>query len=98
VAERFPAVTDVCCFPVEDDLYGQNVGLAVVLADDRDETLRALHAWLGEHLATYQLPVRWYRVEAIPRTSRGKINRAGVAQTCAGLDPLDLRRVLGGGD
>jgi len=96
VAERFSAVADVCCFAVEDELYGQNVGLAVVLADTGGETLRSLHKWLQKHLATFQLPVRWFQLDAIPRTSRGKINRAAVAETCAGIEPLDLRRILAG--
>lgn len=45
----------------------------------------------GEHLATYQLPRRWYVVDQIPRTSRGKVSRAQVAARCAGLRPVDLR-------
>jgi acyl-CoA synthetase (AMP-forming)/AMP-acid ligase II len=98
VAERFPAVTDVCCFGIDDPLYGQNIGLALVLANENDATVRELHAWMQTHLASHQLPARWYRIEAIPRTSRGKINRAAVAEACIGLEPLDLRRILHPGE
>jgi acyl-coenzyme A synthetase/AMP-(fatty) acid ligase len=37
------------------------------------------------------MPRRWYVVDEIPRTSRGKVNRAQVAGRCAGLAPVDLR-------
>lgn len=95
VVERFPATRDVCTFALEDRLYGQNVGLAVVLGEDDEETLRALHAWLGRHLAEHQMPVRWYVLDEIPRTSRGKINRDTVATACAERAPVDLHQLLG---
>lgn len=83
VATQFPAVSDVCTFAVEDPLYGQDVGIALVIKDEPDKTLEALRAFLGTRLAKHQMPARWYVVEAIPRTSRGKINRAHVAASCS---------------
>lgn len=94
VVERFKAARDMCCFGFDDPLYGQNVGLALVLEDSSAGTLRALQGWMKRHLATHQLPVRWYLLDAIPRTSRGKINRDSVAQACAVLDPVDLKTAL----
>jgi len=95
VAERFSAVRDMCCFGFEDSLYGQNVGLALVLEEGSDNhTLRELYAWLKRHLAEHKLPTKWYLMDAIPRTSRGKINRDIVARTCSELNPVDLRTVL----
>lgn len=94
VAERFPGVNDVCCFAVEDPLYGQNVGLAVALEGGDDAQIRGLYSWLKRHLAEHQMPMRWHRVTEIPRTSRGKINRAEVAKSCAKEEPLDLRAIL----
>jgi len=95
VVERFTGTIDVCCFGYEDDpLYGQNVGVAVVMKETSDEAIRNLYEWTKQHLAKYQMPVRWYSVDAIPRTSRGKINRTHVAAVCAGLTPIDLSRIL----
>lgn len=94
VVERFSAVLDLCCFPVEDEFYGQNIGLALVLEKRDDQTLRDLFSWLREHLAEHQMPVSWHLLESIPRTSRGKINRDKVAEYCAGKKPLDLRALL----
>lgn len=96
VVERFGAARDSCCFAIDDPLYGQNVGVALVLEDTSADTFRALYEWMRHHLATHQLPVRWYRLDAIPRTSRGKINRENVASACAALEPIDLKAMLGG--
>jgi acyl-CoA synthetase (AMP-forming)/AMP-acid ligase II len=95
VVERFEGTVDVCTFGYDDALYGQNVGLAVVLKDPADESIRALHDWLVRHIARHQMPARWYILDEMPRTSRGKINRSQVARKCDGLQPVDLRRVLG---
>ncbi|MCB1122556.1 MAG: acyl--CoA ligase [Verrucomicrobiae bacterium] len=94
VVERFPQARDMCCFPLEDDFYGQNIGLALVLEDSKPTTIQTLHAWLKKHLAEHQLPVKWYLLENIPRTSRGKINRDSVAEHCKTLEPVDLKKLL----
>jgi acyl-CoA synthetase (AMP-forming)/AMP-acid ligase II len=82
VAAQFPGVTDACAFAVPDKLYGQDVGLAVVLSGDRDTTLEKLREFMREKLAKHQLPVQWHVIADIPRTSRGKINREHVAAAC----------------
>jgi acyl-CoA synthetase (AMP-forming)/AMP-acid ligase II len=94
VAEQFAAVTDICCFAVDDAHYGQNVGLALVLSDTGDDSVHALHGWLRSHLAEHQMPMRWFVLDQIPRTSRGKVNRDQVAETCRAVTPVDLRRIL----
>jgi len=96
VVERFEETADVCTFAVEDALLGEDVGLAVVLRDTSDATLRRLHAWMARHLARHQMPRRWYLVDEIPRTARGKINRAAVAARCATRTSLDVPRLLHG--
>lgn len=87
VVEQFAGVVDACAFAVDDPLLGQDVAVAVVVDGPPDGTLAALRAWLPERLARHQLPVRWYVLDEIPRTSRGKVNRADVAAVCAGLRP-----------
>jgi len=96
VIERFPGTLDVCTFAVSDALLGEDVGVAVVLPEASDETLLALHVWAGEHLASHQLPKRWYLLPEIPRTSRGKVNRANVARHCEGLTPVSFSRLRRG--
>ncbi|HQR50027.1 MAG TPA: class I adenylate-forming enzyme family protein [Methylophilaceae bacterium] len=97
VVERFEHASDVCTFALDDAIYGQVVGMAVVMARQDDGTFRALHQWMKEHLAEPKMPVRWWVVEEIPRTSRGKINRDAVKAVCTDLPALDLTRILAEG-
>jgi oxalate---CoA ligase len=97
VIERFRATTDVCTFAYPEALTGEDVGVAVVLADAADATVVELFEWTSSHLARHQLPQRWYVLPEIPRSSRGKVNRASVAERCATLKPVNvaaLRRTL----
>jgi acyl-CoA synthetase (AMP-forming)/AMP-acid ligase II len=95
VVERFAQTVDVCAFGIEDSLYGEDVGVAVVLRARDGAAVRGLLDWTRRHLAKHQMPRRWYLLEEIPRTSRGKVNRSAVARHCAGLKPLDTRGVSG---
>jgi acyl-coenzyme A synthetase/AMP-(fatty) acid ligase len=76
----------------------RSVGIAVVLADDQRRH-RARAACLDEasHLAEPKMPSRWWVVDEIPRTSRGKINREAVKTACAEPPALDLVRLLSAG-
>src|SRR5262245_7256406 len=90
VVERFEATLETCCFGYADRLLGEDVGIAVVLSDET--RLGDLVAWTRRHLAEHQVPQRWYVLQEIPRTSRGKVNRASVAGQCASLKAADVRR------
>ena len=95
VVERFDHTADVCTFALDDPIYGQNVGIAVVLQDRSDETICALYRWMKLHLSESKMPMRWWLIAEIPRTSRGKINRDAVKAACEDLSPLDLPGILG---
>jgi acyl-CoA synthetase (AMP-forming)/AMP-acid ligase II len=94
VVEQFSGVADFCCFAVEDPHYGQNVGLALVMPDGNDDSIRKLYEWLRVHLAEHQMPVRWHLLQTLPRTSRGKVNRDRIAEVCRTSPVLDLRAIL----
>ncbi|MFQ5681949.1 MAG: AMP-binding protein [Candidatus Binatia bacterium] len=94
VAEQFERTVDVCTFGFDDQLCGQNVGMAVVLKDTETTTIRELYWWMKSHLAEFKIPVRWYLMDSIPRSSRGKTNRSAVMKQCAGLPPVDLQNVV----
>jgi acyl-CoA synthetase (AMP-forming)/AMP-acid ligase II len=96
VIDGFVPAVDACAFGYEDGQGQEEVGVALALAPGADATLGALYRWCRERLAAHQMPRRWYRVDAIPRSPRGKVNRAAVAALCAGLAPLGLRGVARG--
>lgn len=83
VIERHPAILDVCTFPYEHELYGESVGVAVVLQAGQGNPLAEIREWTSRRLGVHRAPDRWYALEAIPRTSRGKLNRREVAAHCA---------------
>jgi acyl-CoA synthetase (AMP-forming)/AMP-acid ligase II len=93
VVERFEDALDVCTFAVDDALLGEEVAMAVVLRRADPDALGRLHDWMARHLAKHQMPRRWYVVDEIARTSRGKVNRDAVAALCADLRPVDPRGV-----
>ncbi len=94
VVERFDRTKDVAAFGFDDPLYGQEVGMAVALKNQDAATIRELYRWMKFHLPEHKMPMRWYLVDSIPRTSRGKISRSAVMETCTKLQPLDLRGIL----
>ena len=94
VVEQFDRASDVCAFGMDDAIYGEAVGIAVVLNDQGDETIRALHGWLKSHLAEHKLPSKWWAMQAIPRTPRGKINREAVKTACQKQPALDLPTIF----
>ena len=97
VVERFERAKDVCTFALDDPIYGQAVGMAIVLADKQDETIRALHAQMRLQLAEHKMPSRWWLLDDIPRTSRGKLNRDAVKAACQKQPALDLPSILSPG-
>ena len=96
VISSFTAVRESCSFGHEDSRYGQSVAVALVMDVDDPATLRDLYSWTTERLADYKVPTRWYLLEDIPKTDRGKINRANLSQYCATQPPLDMKQILGG--
>ena len=95
-AEGCPGVAEVCAFAVDDPLYGQNVGLAVTMGQEGDAAVGDLYRWMRERLAETKLPARWWRVDAMPRSDRGKVSRDAVREACTARPPLDLTRILQG--
>ncbi len=91
VVEQYEHTLDVCTFAFEEPLHGEDVGIAVVLKDPSDERFRSLYDWVGQRLAQFQMPQRWYLADQIPRSSRGKVSRKLVAQLFADRTPVDHR-------
>ena len=90
VIERFSATLDVCTFAYTDPLLGEDVGVAVALKQTDEATLGDLYRWGQQHLAEHQLPRRWYVLDEIPRTSRGKVSRAQIAEHCTTRKAVDV--------
>lgn len=81
--EGLPGVDDVCCFPFDDAMLGENIAVALVLTEPGEAQLARVYAAASQRLAAHQMPRRWVLVEQIPRSLRGKLNRSDVAAHCA---------------
>ena len=73
VLRRFPGVDDVAIVGFPDDRLGQ-VPVAVVETARKLDAL-ALDAFARKHLASYQVPVEFRFIDALPRTTTLKVNR-----------------------
>jgi acyl-CoA synthetase (AMP-forming)/AMP-acid ligase II len=76
--ESHPSVAEACTFGVNDAVGGETVGIAVRLNPGATEDAEGLRAWCRERLRREAVPERWYIVQEIPRTTRGKVNRDAV--------------------
>ena len=77
---RHPAIREAAVLPVPDELLGSRLR-AVVTADGgshltRENVLDHCRRWLPSYMVPYLVEVR----QEMPRTSTGKVDRAGLAQ------------------
>ena len=79
--ERHEGVVEACAFGAPDPIVGEIVCVAVVLEQDRG--LDEIRAWCAERLVREKNPDKWFVVDAIPKTDRGKIDRHAVAAACS---------------
>ncbi|KAI1380851.1 acetyl-CoA synthetase-like protein [Hypoxylon crocopeplum] len=81
VLTRHPSVSEAVSFAIPDDLYGQDIGVAVVLKSGEKLGQDELRAWVNEKLAKFKVPKKVYFTEVMPKTATGKIQRRIVAET-----------------
>jgi len=78
-----PAVAECAAFGLPDAQWGEIVAVAVVLRPGAAADDAALRDFLAPLLARYKLPRRWLRMEALPRTALGKLQRQALAALAA---------------
>ncbi|KAI1140426.1 peroxisomal-coenzyme A synthetase [Hypoxylon sp. FL0543] len=81
VLTRHPSVSEAVSFAIPDELYGQDIGVAVVLKSGAKLEQDELRAWVNEKLAKFKVPKKIYFTEVMPKTATGKIQRRIVAET-----------------
>ena len=90
---RHPAIQEAVVLPVPDDMLGNRLR-AIVTADGagdltREQVLDYCRQWLPNYMVPEIVELR----EGLPRTSTGKVDRAGLAQELHELEPAgDGRR------
>ncbi|MER5785771.1 long-chain fatty acid--CoA ligase [Streptomyces mobaraensis] len=87
-----PEVAEAAVVAVPDEKWGERPLAVVVLRDGHSvesgesgesAEYEALRAFLGERVARWQLPERWVRVPAVPKTTVGKFDKKALRRQYA---------------
>ncbi len=82
--EAHPAVAEACVFGISDSVSGEIVAAAVSSAPDEEVDIERLRNWCATRLRRAAIPERWFVVDKLPRSERGKINRDAVRRALVG--------------
>lgn len=80
IARKYPGVKDCACVPAPDDIAGQVPVLYVSLQDESAFSFTDFRAWLDARLDPVKRPHAIERIDEIPRTYNGKLQRARLAK------------------
>lgn len=81
VLTRHPKVAEAVSFAVPDDVYGQDIGVALVLKAGEKMEVEELREWTAEKVVKFKVPKKVYFTDVMPKTATGKIQRRIVADT-----------------
>ncbi|KAL8808119.1 MAG: hypothetical protein Q9223_004147 [Gallowayella weberi] len=67
---------------MEDEMYGQDVGAAIILKEGEGEAVgeKEMKKWIRGKIAALKVPKKIYFPTSIPKTATGKVQRAKVAE------------------
>jgi fatty-acyl-CoA synthase len=87
-----PAVQEACVVGVPDERWDERPLATVVLRPGSSATGEELREFLRSRVAGWQLPARWAFIEAVPKTSVGKVDKKRVRASYAD-GALEVRQV-----
>ena len=62
VLSQNPLVAEAVCFAIADEMYGQDIGLVVVLKDGKKSSPEELRKWIAARVAGFKVPKQVGRV------------------------------------
>ncbi|KAL8795688.1 MAG: hypothetical protein Q9195_001926 [Heterodermia aff. obscurata] len=80
VVAQNQAVAEAVSFAIDDEIYGQEVGLAVVLKDGNSISEADLRSYVASKVAKFKVPKKIFFTDVMPKTATGKVQRRMVAQ------------------
>lgn len=80
VLSRHPAVAEAVSFAIPDELYGQEVAVAIVRKQGEPLDEEDLREWASSRLAKFKVPKKIYFTDIMPKTATGKVQRRIVAE------------------
>ena len=82
VLEKNNEISEACTFSVPHSLEGETIGVAIQMKDKNNFNELKLKKWCSNFISREKIPTKWFLVDSIPKTDRGKINRDNVASFC----------------
>jgi acyl-CoA synthetase (AMP-forming)/AMP-acid ligase II len=76
--EAHPDVDQACSFALPDPVSGEIVAVAVTLVNGHHVDAEALRAWCLDRIRRDAAPERFFIIDEMPRTERGKLRREDV--------------------
>lgn len=80
VLMEMPGIAEAAAFGVADRIYGEEVAAAVVAEAQTELTEDAVTAFCRDRLAEPKVPKTIYFYKTLPKTERGKLDRAAIAR------------------
>lgn len=84
---QHPAVAEAVSFAIADEMYGQEVGVAVVLKEGQQATEDDIKAFMRERVAKFKVPKSVFFTDVMPKTATGKVQRRMVAEAMLNSGP-----------
>lgn len=96
VVAQNPAVSEAVSFALEDEMYGQDVGLAIVIKAGQKLNAEELKAWMADRVAKFKLPkkVHIYSVNPAPVQCDTDDDRSSSLISCPRPPPERSRGAL----
>ncbi|KAG4437641.1 hypothetical protein IFR05_006902 [Cadophora sp. M221] len=80
VLARHPKVGEAVSFAIPDEMYGQEIAVAIVPKSGEKIDAEELKKWVAEKLAKFKVPKKVYFTDNMPKTATGKVQRRIVAE------------------
>ncbi|KAK5091437.1 hypothetical protein LTR05_001620 [Lithohypha guttulata] len=81
-----PKLSEAVSFAIPSELYGQEIGVAVVQKSGQHVTEKEIIEYVANKSASFKKPSRVWILEDIPKTATGKTQRRKVAETLLAKD------------
>jgi oxalate---CoA ligase len=75
VIAQHSAVAEAVSFAIPDEMYGQEVGIAVVLKEGKELGEEELREWIMGKVAKFKVPKKIYFTGVMPKTATGELDR-----------------------
>ncbi|ORY09075.1 hypothetical protein BCR34DRAFT_616031 [Clohesyomyces aquaticus] len=85
---QHPHIAEAVSFAIDDELYGQNVAVAICLKPGKSLTTEELLSWYSDRAAKFKIPKKVYFTEHMPKTATGKVQRRHVATAMLATEKL----------